>query len=139
MKGVQGDDPHYFEAIATPKHYAVHSGPEMMRHGFNVVPSAHDLEDTYLPAFRATVVEGHADSLMCAYNAINGEPACANTYLLQKTLRDDWKFQGFVTSDCGAVEDFVPGHNFAPILNTLQRRPSGREPIPPVATSTSHW
>ena len=113
VKGVQGDDPHYFEAIATPKHYAVHSGPEMMRHGFDVKPSAHDLEDTYLPAFRATVVEGHADSLMCAYNAINGEPACANTYLLQKTLRDDWKFQGFVTSDCGAVEDFVPGHHFS--------------------------
>ena len=113
VKGVQGDDPHYFEAIATPKHYAVHSGPEMMRHGFDVKPSAHDLEDTYLPAFRATVVEGHADSVMCAYNAINGEPACANTYLLQKTLRDDWKFQGFVTSDCGAVEDFVPGHHFS--------------------------
>ena len=114
VKGVQGDDPHYFEAIATPKHYAVHSGPEMMRHGFDVKPSAHDLEDTYLPAFREAVVEGHADSIMAAYNAINGEPASANTYLLSKTLRDAWKFQGYVVSDCGAVEDIVAGHKFAP-------------------------
>ena len=114
VKGVQGDDPRYFEAIATPKHYAVHSGPEMMRHGFNVNPPAHDLEDTYLPAFRETVVEGHADSIMAAYNAINGEPASANTYLLSKTLRDDWKFNGYVVSDCGAVEDIVAGHKFAP-------------------------
>jgi beta-glucosidase len=113
VKGVQGDDPKYFEAIATPKHYAVHSGPEMARHGFNVNPSPHDLEDTYLPAFRETVVEGHADSIMGAYNAVNGEPASANTYLLTKTLRDDWKFQGYIVSDCGAVEDIVAGHKFA--------------------------
>ena len=86
----------------------------MKRHGFNVNPSPHDLEDTYLPAFRATVVEGHADSVMCAYNAIDGEPACANTYLLQKTLRDDWGFQGYVTSDCGAVADIASGHHFTP-------------------------
>jgi beta-glucosidase len=114
VKGVQGDDPYYFEAIATPKHYAVHSGPEMMRHGFDVMPSAHDLEDTYLPAFRETVVEGRAESIMSAYNAVNGEPASANTYLLSKTLRDDWKFQGYIVSDCGAVEDIVAGHKFAP-------------------------
>ena len=114
VKGVQGDDPRYFEAIATPKHYAVHSGPEMMRHGFNVNPSPHDLEDTYLPAFRETVVEGHADSVMCAYNAIDNVPACANTYLLQHTLRDDWKFDGYVVSDCGAVGDIARGHKFAP-------------------------
>ncbi len=116
VKGLQGDDPKYLETVATPKHYAVHSGPELKRHGFNVNPSPRDLEDTYLPAFRATVVEGHADSAMCAYNAINGEPACANTYLLQKTLRDDWGFQGYVTSDCGAVEDITAGHHFAPDL-----------------------
>ncbi|HUI40817.1 MAG TPA: glycoside hydrolase family 3 C-terminal domain-containing protein [Terriglobia bacterium] len=114
VKGLQGDDPKYLEAVATPKHYAVHSGPEPKRHGFNVNVSPHDLEDTYLPAFRATVIEGHADSAMCAYNAIDGEPACANTYLLQKTLRDDWGFQGYVTSDCGAVEDIATGHHFAP-------------------------
>ena len=83
VTGMQGDDPRYFKTIATPKHYAVHSGPEPMRHRFNVNPSPHDLEDTYLPAFRATVVEGHADSVMCAYNAVDGEPACANTFLLR--------------------------------------------------------
>jgi len=116
VKGLQGDDPKYLETVSTPKHYAVHSGPELKRHGFNVNPSPHDLEDTYLPAFRASVVEGHADSAMCAYNAINGEPACANTYLLQKTLRDDWGFQGYVTSDCGAVADITAGHHFTPDL-----------------------
>ena len=114
VKGVQGDDPNYFEAIASPKHYAVHSGPEMARHGFNVNPSPHDLEDTYLPAFRETVVDGHAYSIMGAYNAVNGEPASANTYLLTTTLRDAWKFQGYIVSDCGAVEDIVAGHKFAP-------------------------
>jgi beta-glucosidase len=114
VEGVQGDDPHYFEAIATPKHYAVHSGPEMMRHGFDAKPSAHDLEDTYLPAFRETVVEGHAQSIMAAYNAVNGPPASANAYLLTDTLRKAWNFQGYVVSDCGAVEDIVKGHKYAP-------------------------
>jgi len=114
VTGLQGDDPKYLKTVATPKHYAVHSGPESMRHGFNVNVSPHDLEDTYLPAFRATIVDGHADSIMCAYNAIDGAPACANTYLLEKTLRQDWGFQGFVTSDCGAVGDISSGHHFAP-------------------------
>jgi beta-glucosidase len=116
VTGMQGTNPKYFKVISTPKHYAVHSGPEPLRHGFNVNPTPHDLEDTYLPAFRATVVEGHADSVMCAYNAIRGQPACANTYLLQTTLRDAWKFPGYVTSDCGAVDDIVRGHHFAPDL-----------------------
>jgi beta-glucosidase len=114
VTGLQGNDPKYFKTIATPKHYAVHSGPELKRHGFNVTPSAHDLEDTYLPAFRATVVDSHADSVMCAYNAVTGEPACANKYLLQETLRDTWKFNGYVTSDCGAVGDITKGHKFTP-------------------------
>jgi len=114
VTGLQGDDPKYLETVATPKHYAVHSGPESMRHGFNVNVSPHDLEDTYLPAFRATVVEGHADSVMCAYNAIDGAPACASTFLLEKTLRQDWGFKGYVTSDCGAVGDISSGHHFAP-------------------------
>ena len=94
VTGLQGNDPKYLKLVATPKHYAVHSGPETERHGFNVNAAAHDLADTYLPAFRATVVEGHADSEMCAYNAVDGVPACANTYLLGKTLRETWKFEG---------------------------------------------
>jgi beta-glucosidase len=114
VTGLQGDDPKYLKTVATPKHYAVHSGPESLRHGFNVNASPHDLEDTYLPAFRATVVDGHADSVMCAYNAIDGAPACANTYLLETTLREAWGFQGYVTSDCGAVDDIASGHHFAP-------------------------
>jgi len=114
VTGMQGDNPKYFKVIATPKHYAVHSGPEPDRHKFDAHPTPHDLEDTYLPAFRATVVEGRADSVMCAYNAIDGQPACANTYLLQKTLRDAWKFPGYVTSDCNAVDDIFRGHHFAP-------------------------
>ncbi len=112
--GLQGDNPKYLEVVATPKHYAVHSGPEPLRHGFNVNVAPRDLEDTYLPAFRATVVEGHADSVMCAYNAVDGVPACANTDLLQKILRDDWQFQGYVTSDCGAVGDITTGHHYTP-------------------------
>jgi beta-glucosidase len=106
VKGLQGDDPKYFKTVATSKHYAVHSGPESNRHKFNVDPSPHDLEDTYLPAFRATVTEGKADSVMCAYNAIDGAPACASKMLLQDTLRNAWGFKGYVTSDCGAVDDF---------------------------------
>jgi beta-glucosidase len=115
VNGVQGNDPEHPLAIATPKHFAVHSGPESTRHKINVTPSPHDLEDTYLPAFRATITEAHADSLMCAYNEINGEPACANTMLLKDTLRRDWGFKGFVTSDCGAIDDFFEdyGHHFS--------------------------
>jgi beta-glucosidase len=114
VNGLQGNDPKYLKTVATPKHYAVHSGPEPARHGFNVDVSPHDLEDTYLPAFRATVTQGHADSVMCAYNAIDGAPACANTFLLEKTLREAWGFQGYVTSDCGAVGDITTGHHFTP-------------------------
>lgn len=116
VKGLQGDNPHYLKTIATSKHYAVHSGPEPIRHKFNVDPSPYDLEDTYLPAFRATVVQGHVDSLMCSYNAVYGVPACANTMLLEQTLRQDWGFHGYVTSDCGAIDDFYSpeGHHYSP-------------------------
>jgi beta-glucosidase len=116
VKGLQGDDPKYFLTVATPKHFAVHSGPESLRHEFNVDVSPRDLEDTFLPAFRATVTEAHADSVMCVYNAIDGEPGCANKMLLQKYLRGFWKFNGFVTSDCGAITDFYSsrGHHFSP-------------------------
>ena len=113
VKGLQGDDPKYLELISTPKHYAVHSGPEPLRHGFNVDVSGHDLEDTYLPAFRATIVDAHADSIMCAYNAIDGEPACANSMLMKQHLRDDWGFAGYSVSDCDAVADIARGHHFA--------------------------
>ena len=113
VKGLQGDDPTYYKTIATPKHFAVHSGPESTRHTVDVVPSAHDLEDTYLPAFRATITEGKADSTMCAYNSLYGEPACANTMLLQDRLRRDWGFKGYVTSDCWAVTDLAKGHKFS--------------------------
>jgi beta-glucosidase len=116
VEGLQGDDPHYLKAVATPKHFVVHSGPEPERHRFNVDVSPYDLQDTYLPAFRATVTEGHADSIMCAYNAIDGEPACANKMLLEQTLRHDWGFNGYITSDCGAIDDFYSpdGHHYSP-------------------------
>ncbi|MCL5745060.1 MAG: glycoside hydrolase family 3 C-terminal domain-containing protein [Acidobacteria bacterium] len=112
IRGMQGDDPHYYKVIATAKHYAVHSGPEPLRHGFDVHPSERDYIDTYLPAFRAAVVDGKADSVMCAYNAVNGVPACANTDLLEKQLRGDWGFQGYVVSDCGAITDIFRGHKY---------------------------
>jgi beta-glucosidase len=112
VRGLQGDDPKYFKTISTPKHYAVHSGPEPARHTFDAKISMHDMEDTYLPAFRQTIVEGKADSVMCAYNRINGEPACANTFLLQDTLRGAWKFNGYVVSDCGAIQDINRNHKF---------------------------
>ena len=116
VTGLQGDDPNYLQVVATPKHFAVHSGPEPLRHGFNAEVSKHDMEDTYLPAFRATVTEGKAQSVMCAYNRINGEPACANTFLLKDELRGAWGFDGYVVSDCDAVADIWRGHHFTKTL-----------------------
>jgi beta-glucosidase len=112
VTGMQGDDPKYFRVISTPKHFAVHSGPEPSRHTIDVRVSKHDEEDTYLPAFRATITEGKAESIMCAYNRINGEPACANTFLLKDQLRGAWKFNGYVVSDCDAITDVFNGHHF---------------------------
>lgn len=103
VSGLQGDDPRYLRTVATPKHFAVHSGPEPSRHRDDIHPSPHDLEDTYLPAFRAAIVDGGAGSIMCAYNAVNGHPACANEDLLVTRLREDWGFRGYVVSDCDAV------------------------------------
>jgi len=114
VTGIQGSDPNYLKTVSTPKHFAVHSGPESTRHTVDIQPSRHDLEDTYLPAFRATVIEGKAQSVMCAYNSVNGQPACANTALLEEHLRHDWGFQGYVVSDCGAVTDIFGGHRFSP-------------------------
>ncbi|HEY1161055.1 MAG TPA: glycoside hydrolase family 3 N-terminal domain-containing protein, partial [Terracidiphilus sp.] len=114
VHGVQGDDPNHLRAVATSKHFAVHSGPETLRHGFNVDPSPRDLEETYLPAFRATVTEGHVQSVMCAYNSIDDWPACTNKMLLKDHLRDAWGFTGFVVSDCGAIVDVNQGHKKTP-------------------------
>ncbi|MGH8258059.1 MAG: glycoside hydrolase family 3 protein, partial [Steroidobacteraceae bacterium] len=100
VTGLQGDNPEYLQTIATSKHFDVHSGPEPTRHEVDVFVSRHDLEDTYLPAFRATVIQGKVHSVMCAYNAVDGVPACANTMLLQQHLRSDWGFKGYVVSDC---------------------------------------
>jgi beta-glucosidase len=111
VTGLQGDDPKYLKALATPKHFAVHSGPEPTRHTVDVKVSDHDLEDTYLPAFRATVTAG-AGSVMCAYNSVDGKPACAQPMLLEQHLRDDWHFQGYVVSDCGAASDIQEGHHY---------------------------
>ncbi|MGC9224323.1 MAG: glycoside hydrolase family 3 C-terminal domain-containing protein [Terracidiphilus sp.] len=114
VTGMQGDDPHYYRVISTPKHFAVHSGPEPTRHFADVDVSRHDEMDTYLPAFRAAVTEAKADSVMCAYNAIRGQPACANQFLLEDQLRGKWGFKGYVVSDCGAVRDIYSGHHYKP-------------------------
>jgi len=112
VTGMQGDDPKYYRVISTPKHYAVHSGPETTRHTADVEVSKHDELDTYLPAFRTTVTEGKAGSVMCAYNSINGQPACINDFLLQNQLRGKWGFQGYVVSDCEAVINIFRDHHF---------------------------
>jgi len=113
VTGMQGDDPKYYRVISTVKHYAVHSGPEPTRHMIDVKVSKHDMEDTYLPAFRAAVTEGKVASVMCAYNRINGQPACANDFLLKDQLRGAWQFHGYVVSDCDAIVDIYTGHHFA--------------------------
>ena len=113
VTGMQGDDPGHPRVVSTAKHFAVHSGPESTRHQADVDVSAHDLEDTYLPAFRAVVTEAHVQSAMCAYNSIDGAPACANTMLLRDHLREAWHFDGYVVSDCGAVADVGMGHHYA--------------------------
>lgn len=112
VKGLQGEDPKYLKTVATPKHYAVHSGPEPERHRFNAAATERELRETYLPAFRATVMEGHASSVMCAYNRTNGEPCCANTKLLSDVLRGEWGFDGYVVSDCGAIDDIYKHHQY---------------------------
>jgi len=114
VKGMQGDDPRYLKVIATPKHYAVHSGPEPLRHSFDAKVSEYDLLNTYLSAFKAAVTEGKAGSVMCVYNSVDGVPGCASTDLLQKRLRDQWGFQGYVVSDCGAIGDIYRSHKYVP-------------------------
>lgn len=110
VKGLQGDDPAYYKVIATPKHYAVHSGPEPDRHTFNAITNNRDLWETYLPAFEACIKEGGAYSVMCAYNRYMGEACCGSHELLQTILRHDWGFEGYVVSDCGAIDDIYMRH-----------------------------
>ena len=106
----EGDDPKYLKLVATPKHFAVHSGPEGLRHSFNAIASQKDLYETYLPAFFECVTEAKAHSVMPAYNRTNGEPCCASDTLLRKILREDWGFQGYIVSDCWAIRDIHENH-----------------------------
>ena len=114
IQGMQGDNPDLPDVVATPKHFAVHSGPEPSRHTDNIFATKRDLEDTYLPAFRAAIVEGKAGSIMCAYNRVDGEPACGSAMLLTDYLRNAWGFRGYVVSDCDAVVDIYAHHKYAP-------------------------
>jgi beta-glucosidase len=110
VRGMQGDHPTYMKTAACAKHYAVHSGPEKDRHVFDAVSTPKDLYETYLPAFKALVVDANVEAVMCAYNRTNGEPCCGSPFLLQDVLRNDWNFQGHVVSDCWALVDFHDGH-----------------------------
>jgi len=110
VRGLQGEDPKYLKAAACAKHFAVHSGPEPSRHADNFNPSSYDLWDTYLPAFKELVVNAKVAGVMCAYNAMNTQPCCANDLLMNTILREQWKFKGYVTSDCWAIDDFFRYH-----------------------------
>jgi beta-glucosidase len=114
IRGMQGDDPKYLKTVATAKHFAVHSGPEPLRHSFDARPTEQDLWDTYLPHFEAAIREGGAYSVMCAYNSVDGLPACANPRLIDEILRKQWGFQGYIVSDCGAIDDIYLNHKAAP-------------------------
>ena len=105
VKGIQGDDPNYMLAMACAKHYAVHSGPEADRHSFDATPAERDLFETYLPQFERVVREGKVAGVMGAYNAVNGVPCCASSFLLDDLLRKQWGFEGYVVSDCDAIHD----------------------------------
>ena len=118
VAGLQGDDPKYLKAAACAKHYAIHSGPEPSRHVFDVKVSDHDLWDTYLPAFRALVVNAKVAGVMCAYNAYAGQPCCGSDKLMVDILRNQWHFTGYVTSDCGAIDDFYQQHKMFPDAET---------------------
>ncbi len=113
IRGMQGDDPKYLKTVATVKHFAVHSGPEPLRHTFDATPSDRDLHETYLPQFAAGIRDGGAYSLMCAYNRVDAKAACGSDLLLQQTLRGDWAFPGYVVSDCGAIDDIYQRHRVA--------------------------
>ena len=109
-KGLQGNDPNYLKLSACAKHFAVHSGPEPLRHEFNATTNEHDLYDTYLPAFYRLIKEANVSGIMCAYNSFKGQPCCGSNLFLRKILLHDWKFNGYITSDCWAISDFIYGH-----------------------------
>ena len=113
VQGLQGDDKKYLKAAGCAKHYAIHSGPEAERHTFDVKVSSYDLWDTYLPAFKE-LVENKVAGVMCAYNAFEGQPCCGNDKLMIDILREDWGFTGYVTSDCGAIDNFYKTHKTHP-------------------------
>lgn len=121
IKGLQGDDPRYLKVVATSKHYAVHSGPEPLRHEFDAVIGERDFRDTYFPAFKKTVEEGKVYSVMCAYNRYMGEPCCGSIPLQEELLRGELGFDGYIVSDCWAINDFHTGHN---VVNTPEEAAS---------------
>lgn len=110
IEGLQGHDENFLKVAACAKHFAVHSGPESLRHEFNAEVNEQDLRETYLPAFKACVQEAAVETVMGAYNRTNGEPCCGSKWLLTDILRDEWGFEGHVTSDCWAIKDFHEGH-----------------------------
>ncbi|THU41475.1 glycosyl hydrolase [Niastella caeni] len=114
VRGLQGNDPKYLKAAACAKHYAVHSGPEPERHVFNADVSNYDLWDTYLPAFKKLVIDSKVAGVMCAYNAFKKQPCCASDLLMTDILRNQWRFKGYVTSDCWAIDDFFKNHKTHP-------------------------
>ena len=113
VEGLQGDHPKYLKTTACAKHYAVHSGPEELRHSFNANPSKLDLNETYLPAFEALVTQANVQGVMGAYNAVYGEPSTSSTFLLDDILKKQWGFNGYIVSDCGALGDILKGHKKA--------------------------
>jgi beta-glucosidase len=122
IRGLQGDDPRFLKTVATVKHFAVHSGPEPERHSFDAVVSPRDLRESYLPHFETGIREGGAYSLMCAYNRVGGAAACASDTLLAGVLRREWRFPGFVVSDCGAIDDIWMRHKVLPDAATAAAR-----------------
>ncbi|MCL4538485.1 MAG: glycoside hydrolase family 3 C-terminal domain-containing protein [Bacteroidetes bacterium] len=116
VTGLQGNNPKYLKVVSTPKHFDAYSGPELLRHKFSANVSMRDLYDTYTPAFKAAVMKGHAFSVMGAYNAVNGIPCNADSFLMTYLLRDKWGFEGYVVSDCGAIGDIFRGHHYAPSM-----------------------
>ncbi|MGZ8525127.1 MAG: glycoside hydrolase family 3 protein, partial [Chitinophagaceae bacterium] len=114
VRGLQGEDKKYLKAAACAKHYAVHSGPEPLRHVFNADVSNYDLWDTYLPAFKELIVNANVAGVMCAYNAFKKQPCCGSDPLMNEILRKQWNFKGYVTSDCWAIDDFFKNHKTHP-------------------------